>query len=85
MYLFFISCILNTLLFQIVSRGKIVYEKYKPMTNMITKGISAKILRQVSPGGRLLAFYIDAQSDTIVADAALFAVEPTCTSEQVIR
>jgi len=50
---------------------------------MIKKTISAELLRQVSPGGRLLAFYIDTQSDTIVADAALFAVELTCTSEQV--
>jgi len=66
-----------------VSRGQVIYKRYETTTNDILRPLNSNILKRVSPGGRLLAFYVDRKTNKLVADASKFAVEPTCLSEEV--
>jgi len=66
-----------------VSRGQVIYKRYETTTNDILKPLESNILKRVSPGGRLLAFYVDKKTSKLVADASKFEVEPTCLSEEV--
>ncbi|WAR23930.1 CO3-like protein, partial [Mya arenaria] len=66
---------------RIVSRGEIVYTSFHQPTNEINIRMENHILKKVSPGARLLAFYVDKQGDGIVADSTKFAVDPMCRGE----
>ncbi|WAR23926.1 CO3-like protein, partial [Mya arenaria] len=67
--------------FHIVSRGEIVYNKFNVPTNEINMRMENDIPQKISPGARLLAFYVDTNGDAIVADSTKFAVDPMCRGE----
>ncbi|XP_052774666.1 complement C3-like [Mya arenaria] len=69
------------IMMMIVSRGEIVYTSFHQPTNEINIRMENHILKKVSPGARLLAFYVDKQGDGIVADSTKFAVDPMCRGE----
>ena len=66
-----------------MSRGQVKYKRFEATTNYTLKPLDSNILKRVSPGGRLLAFYVDKKTNKLVADASKFAVEPTCLGEEV--
>ncbi|WAR23941.1 CO3-like protein [Mya arenaria] len=69
------------IMMMIVSRGEIVYTSFSQPTNEINIRMENHILKKVSPGARLLAFYVDKHGDGIVADSTKFAVDPMCKGE----
>ncbi|XP_052774665.1 complement C5-like [Mya arenaria] len=69
------------IMMMIVSRGEIVYNKFNVPTNEINMRMENDIPQKISPGARLLAFYVDTNGDAIVADSTKFAVDPMCRGE----
>ncbi|XP_052777882.1 complement C3-like [Mya arenaria] len=66
------------IIMMITSRGEIVDTSFNKPTNEINMRLENSIYKKVSPGARLLAFYVDKDDNRIVADSTKFAVDPVC-------
>lgn len=69
--------------YQIVTRGKVVYTKFKEAANQASEILTEDIQELISPSGRLLVFYVDKQSDMLVADSEKFEVDQKCRDRGV--
>nr|ACN37845.1 complement component C3 [Ruditapes decussatus] len=67
--------------FVVVTRGKIVFIKYKDAANEASEETSDQLEELVSPDARLLVFYVDTETDVIVADSVKFEVEKKCRGD----
>lgn len=66
-----------------MSRGQVVYTKYVSPAIMGSAPLTEDVLKMISPGARLLAFYVDGKNNELVADAVHFSVDPVCRGNQV--
>jgi len=41
------------------------------------------LMEKVSPGARIIAFYVDERTNELVADAVKFSVNPICQGQKV--
>jgi len=67
-----------------VSRGAVVHSVYKPPGSKVQTDFNDALLEKVSPGGRIIAFYVDGNTNELVADAVKFKVDPACRGQKVI-
>ena len=72
-----------SVLFQIVTRGKIVETSYEPPNNNMFKPLTEDLLESISPSGRYIIFCCDTRTGEVIADSIKLTVEPTCKSEGV--
>jgi hypothetical protein len=71
------------MILQIVSRGKVVFTKYKEAANVASEEITKDLQELVSPDARLLVFYVDKTTNELVADSIKFEVENKCSGKGV--
>ena len=76
---------LKTLTFQVITRGKVVYTKYKDPANEASEEISEELQEIVSPDARLLVFDVDKNTNELVADSIKFEVEQKCRGAGVSK
>jgi hypothetical protein len=73
------------LILQVISRGKVIYTKYKEAGKQASVEISKDLQKLVSPDARLLVFYVDKSTNEIVADSIKFEVDKTCRGKDVSK
>lgn len=60
-----------------------MFAKYAVPGTKASCPLPDSVLKKVSPGARLLAFYVDGKNDELVADAVKFRIDPVCRGEEV--
>jgi hypothetical protein len=73
------------LLLQVISRGKVVYTKYKDVANVANEEITKDLQEFVSPDARLLVFNVDKTTNELVADSIKFEVDKKCRGKGVSK
>ena len=69
--------------FQIVLRGTVVFTAFKNPSSKVTQSMTNALMEEVSPGARIIAFYVDERTNELVADAVKFSVNPICQGQKV--
>ncbi|XP_060557864.1 venom factor-like [Ruditapes philippinarum] len=64
--------------FVVISKGQILHTLFKKNDKMVTEKITEEIQEKVSPSGRILAYYVDKNSQELVADSIKFFVKKGC-------
>ncbi|KAH3770835.1 complement C3-like [Dreissena polymorpha] len=63
------------ILFVVFARGKIVYHAHRTAAMHLSVPLGEDIIAKLAPVGRIVAFYVDKRSDTVVADSLSFYIE----------